>query len=699
MSAATPSPTPVSLQSFEGETPGIKIDTRSATAEPASEGVTDGQSALHLPFSPPAAYPAVFFNFDPPRDFRTYGGLAFDAFNPTQDTVKFGVRVDSDKEADGNGNHSRSGGGTLEPGEKVTFMIPFGADPSAYKMKSLPGYAGYRSLGKLGQGPFDLSHIVTWQIFTGRLSSPQTIIIDNVRLVPAQREDFTKLVDLYGQFTRADWPGKIRSGADFAAQIQAEDQDLAAHPRSADFDEYGGWAKGPQLPATGFFRTAKHEGKWAFVDPAGYLFLSLGLDTVGPSSSTALAGREAMFSVPPQDDPILAKYVAKDASSVDFMAANLERKYGPDFRAKWFARIYSRLPSWGFNTIGGFSSWEVFNNGKVPYSATVWPANRHARVAAGGEAWRKMDDPYDPQFAKDVAASVDPQAKRIKDDSYCLGYFVGNEESWGYFRGGVRSQYSLILGALKAPAADSPAKRAMLGRLKAQYGDVARLNAAWGTHFADWAALDAPVILKEPFPQPLVADFSTLLRDYAEQYFRTVRDVIRKADPNHLYLGCRFAGYSPEVLDAASKYADVLSFNLYRTFIDPKEFTVLDPYDKPLLIGEFYFCASDRGHFDPSLVSAADQDARGRAYQRYIRSVLTNPKFVGAHWFQILDQPPIGRNMPDGENSNCGFLAITDTPYPELIAAAREINRDAYKIRFGKSSSPAVTESHGSSSP
>ncbi len=40
-----------------------------------------------------------------------------------------------------------------------------------------------------------------------------------------------------------------------------------------------------------------------------------------------------------------------------------------------------------------------------------------------------LDDPFDPQFAVDVAGDVKAQASRIKDDPYCIGYFVGNEEA------------------------------------------------------------------------------------------------------------------------------------------------------------------------------------------------------------------------------------------------------------------------------
>jgi len=60
--------------------------------------------------------------------------------------------------------------------------------------------------------------------------------------------------------------------------------------------------------------------------------------------------------------------------------------------------------------------------------------------------------------------------------------------------------------------------------------------------------------------------------------------------------------------------------------------------------------------------------------------VLTHPNFVGCHWFQYNDQPLTGRWF-DGENYNIGFVTVTDTPYPEMVEAAREIHGMAYRIR------------------
>ena len=53
---------------------------------------------------------------------------------------------------------------------------------------------------------------------------------------------------------------------------------------------------------------------------------------------------------------------------------------------------------------------------------------------------------------------------------------------------------------------------------------------------------------------------------------------------------------------------------------------------------------------------------------------------MGTHWFQYKDQATTGRG--DGENYQIGFIDICDTPYPEIIAAARNTGDTMYPYRL-----------------
>jgi len=64
-----------------------------------------------------------------------------------------------------------------------------------------------------------------------------------------------------------------------------------------------------------------------------------------------------------------------------------------------------------------------------------------------------------------------------------------------------------------------------------------------------------------------------------------------------------------------------------------------------------------------------------------LRGALAHPQFVGTHWFKYQDQPATGRPL-DEENYQIGFVDVCDTPYPETVAACREVASDMYKFRL-----------------
>jgi hypothetical protein len=52
----------------------------------------------------------------------------------------------------------------------------------------------------------------------------------------------------------------------------------------------------------------------------------------------------------------------------DFYTANLERKFGADWRARWREETLARLEAWGFNTIGDWSEPELWAMQRLPYT-------------------------------------------------------------------------------------------------------------------------------------------------------------------------------------------------------------------------------------------------------------------------------------------------------------------------------------------
>ncbi|MBI4625568.1 MAG: beta-galactosidase [Verrucomicrobia bacterium] len=669
------------LESFEAPNVVERVALTNARVSVVPTGATQGKQALRIDFLPSDSLSTATIKGIAPTDWSQFGQLIVDVTNLGEEPQFFGLRVD------GPNGRQRSGSRELGSRLSATFTLSF-ADAAATGMRTPPVAAGTLAfLVDYAQSPFDyhapspfdFSRVDGLTFFRyGR--NPSSIVIDNSRLAPPF--DLRGLVDAYGQYTRSNWPGKIHGAGDLAAQRVADAKELSSSAVPPEADEFGGWKPGPKLMATGFFRTEKTGGKWWLVTPAGHLFFSLGMDCVGlQGSGTFIAGRESMFSWLPSKDSPLAKHVgqakgrlgyegaAKERATFNFFAANLERKYGPDYMEDYVPIALKRLRAWGFNTVAAWSDDPFcFNqrDNRIPYTVIV-----HPRSVPLNAAYGYTPDPFDPSFAQDTEEAIRAMAARVNGDPWCIGFFVDNEQRWW--------PYGVLRGLLANDAASSHGKRMFIDDLREKYSDIGVLNTAWNTRFESWETLAKPAKLEGRTPETRISDAQAFVVKAARKYFSVVKNALKAAAPNHLYLGCRFAMDAPEPVKAlAAEFCDVVSVNIYNHSIG-KDWSFLGGLDKPCLIGEFHFGALDRGMFGPGLVPANDQADRARKYAHYLMSALDQASLVGCHWFQYHDQPLTGRL--DGENDNVGFVDIADTPYPELLLAAKEVHAAAYRRR------------------
>ena len=244
----------------------------------------------------------------------------------------------------------------------------------------------------------------------------------------------------------------------------------------------------------------------------------------------------------------------------------------------------------------------------------------------------------------------------------------------------IPTQFRLI--TLNVNAKQSPTKAEFVSLMKEKYQDISALNVNWQTNISSWQEFASGVVIHDII-EAVQADFSVMLYHYAKQYFAVVEQATAKHLPNHLYMGARFAdwGMTPEIRQAASEHADVMSYNYYREGLNDDFWDFLAALDKPSIIGEFHNGALDSGLLNPGLIHTQSQHERGVKYQQYMKSVIDNPYFVGAHWFQYIDSPLTGRAY-DGENYNVGFVNVADIPYQPLVNAAKEVNQQLYQRRF-----------------
>lgn len=464
------------------------------------------------------------------------------------------------------------------------------------------------------------------------------------------------VVDRYGQRKNTRWEGKITSD-EMLKESLLNDQSINLQDISGR-DEIGG-LEGKKLKATGFFRYEKVGEKWWLVTPEGNLFWSLGVTGIRPKNDktdvTHVLGREFMYDYLPEKDGAYATaWVGDDRFS--FYYLNLLRKYGEiDI---WRSTVFDRLNRWGINTIGNWSEDSLLYQSEIPFTKS-FDTKILAFMAGHG-----ISDFFNPGWVAAVD-SVLSEALCFKDNKYLLGYFVDNEQGWG------KGDFS---GFLETLSDSSRSREVWAEMLQQKFKTIESLNRHRKTSFSSWEEVR---LLKDrslfPLLQEEIVDFET---EFASQYFRVVSSTLKKYDPNHLYLGCRFTRQPKplHIMQTAGKYCDVITLNVY-TFI-AKELEIWhNATQKPILIGEHHVPLASERQFPPNYKCFPESE-RKEYYLNYLERWAKMPFSLGCHWYQFADQHLTGRST-DGECQTVGLVDITDQPHRHMIEA---VNRAAVKI-------------------
>ena len=695
---------------FEGNQDELnyRMDSGDVTTE-----VKDGK--LHVKYKA-SDWPGVKFL---PKDSKAWdlgdnGAISFTVTNPGDKAQAFLIKLDEGKIEGSGDSSSVTFNANVGAGETITYNVAVGGEIPALGMATLPPNES-GSLASYGWGKKDINlnhitQITLWEMYN---KEENTLIFDDIEIITNPNTDLSYMDDIldeYGQYTKAEWENKVDSNDDITGDIDSEnkllDEQIKEIDESGKYSKYGGYKNEEyRQEATGRFYTAQIDGKWTLVDPEGYPFIATGLDIIRTADMlTWVSGREQMFDNIPSKDGDLGDHYAtitgikppagyenfKPGDGYNFYTANLERKYGDNWYEQWTETALKRFKAWGFTSLGCWAEPETYfgqgEENKMAYVANGWVNEGRGNenvfstvlnTTRGGT----IADPFDPKFrgaAETMAAKLKSQG--INEDPWCYGIYIDNEIEWG--NGELPEQhYSIVDGAFSVDAANSYAKREFIEILKGNYETIEKLNDAWGTEYTKFEDLNAQMSEAE-YGKIAIADKSEMLSAIADQYYRTIDEVLNEYLPNILNLGSRLAnwGTSPEVVEACAKYVDVVSFNCYKE--DVNQSWLDQTHDKPIIIGEFHFNAMDSGFFAPGLQPVSSQEERGDAYTNYMESVFESDKFVGAQWFQYYDQPILGRAW-DGENTNAGFVDVADQPYEPLVNAAKKINEQAYDMKFG----------------
>jgi hypothetical protein len=547
------------------------------------------------------------------------------------------------------------------PGERATLGFPF---PRASELNDAPEIFdrqngkpnGHRSHWKA----FDPSAVTGCRLVIR--TTDGELDLDDIQISLAQpygveaNSELMELpyLDAFGQVRQLQWQGKLTATGELQERAEAGQRQLAALGAPSSFNQYGGWADGPRLEATGHFRVEKYRDRWWLVDPSGRLFFSQGANGVGFGQKTPLAGRESLFEWHHEE---AGRY--KDAvvgeRGLQFIVANLIRTFGADWKEQGHRRIHDRMRSWGLNTMGAWSDAELMEARRTPYTTILHLGHGYSPLGKG------ISDPFSDKFRKALRRGLEKKREAGHLNEWHLGVFIDNEIDWNE---------DFVANALSR-SADQPARRALIADLKDHYTRLDAFNAAWGTRLTTWADLKG---VPEETNAVIRKDIVRLRALIASEYYRQCQLAMRAILPDILYLGSRIHKAPPEVLEAAMRYVDVLSLNVYAPLAG---MGLRGEIDKACLITEFHFAAPDRGVPGVGLSPVGDQVQRSRAYLAYVLDAVLHPNIVGTHWFAYTDQSAAGR---PGENYQIGFVDVTDTPYAEITEMSRLLADNLYTV-------------------
>jgi hypothetical protein len=511
------------------------------------------------------------------------------------------------------------------------------------------------------------------------------------------------MVDELGQWIQKDWNTKTHSVAELTAFLHEEYEKAKAggnYPKG--WSRYGGWLE-KSFDATGYFHTHHDGRRWWLVDPDGYAFFSNGMCYGSRMGVHGFVDRmENLFAwLPEKDDPQyrdawttadqIAEFVKRNGKEAgrgrymfNFARANMIRAFGAEgWWDAWVTINAARLKNWGFNTIGvGVNNYfdervmDYLAKAEIPF---VWTLKEFPQTTE--KIFRDFPDVYAEEYAENSRIFARNQLAPFVGNPYMIGYFVNNEPEWKF-------QYINLAERAFAHPVRLASKNALIEWLKKKYTVIDALNAAWNRQYRSFEELYQPEEQLDASSPAAAADFAEMHAVLLQKYAEVPGEALHQVDPDHLNLGMRYGGAGPREMAGCEHY-DIFSFNHYAPTVTESLDAGAGFRDMPMIIGEWHIGGGDKGLLSNGLLSAPSQEERGKACEYYMQGAIHHPNCVGIHYFEMNDQPLLGRF--DGECMEHGVIDICNRPFEELAAHFRATAEKLYQIADGELEPTGVT--------
>ena len=392
---------------------------------------------------------------------------------------------------------------------------------------------------------------------------------------------------------------------------------------------YGGDLK-HRTKATGYFRVEKIGKRWWGVDPEGYLYINVALNSINMGNS-------------------------------DRNKKSLVEKFGSP--EKWMAKTISMLIDNGFNCAGSWSAYsQIIEANKTAEKPFAYTINWNFMSSYGRERGGTYQQPGHIGYPNDAIFVFDPEfevfcdrhAKQLlstKDDPNLFGHFSDNEMPF---------RFKSLDNYLGLPENDPGHKAAV-----------------------KW--MEEKGINRDKITDREREIFMAFV---AEKYFSVVSAAIKKYDPNHMYIGARFYSSEknyPEFMKIAGKYLDIVSNNYYGKWTpDSTDMANWAEWTgRPFIITEYYTKGEDSGMPNQSGAGwiVRTQRDRGLFYQNYNLALLESKNCIGWHYFKYQDNDPTAKGVdPSNVDANKGIVDNDYNVWTPMTDLMKELNTRVYSL-------------------
>jgi len=393
--------------------------------------------------------------------------------------------------------------------------------------------------------------------------------------------------------------------------------------------KYGG-NRNMKTEATGFFHVKKIGDRWWCIDPDGYYYVNMALNSIRPGTSAR------------NEQALMDKFGTKE---------------------NWILKTIEMLQDYGFNCAGSWSDTDAIvmanKNLEKPFAYCInWNFMSSYGWSRGGAYQQAGHTGYpnnaifvfDPEF-ETFCDELAKQLLHYKDDPNLFGHFSDNEMPF---------KFEAIDNYLALPESEP--------------GHEAAVN---------W--LDEKNISANEITDEYREEFMALV---ADRYFSIVSKAIKKYDPNHMYIGARFYSNEknyPTFMKTAGKYLDIVSNNYYNHWTpkstDMQNWTAWS--GRPFIVTEYYTKGEDSGMPNQSGAGwiVRTQKDRGLFYQNYNLALLESKNCVGWHYFKYQDNDPTATGVdPSNIDANKGIVNNYYQIWDPMMDEMKELNTQVYEI-------------------